>query len=247
MVGETDEAYEQRLLDLLDQHPTTQDELTAFLEREPELRDRLDRLRARRAASEKSLAQQSPDEDWDVGKLPGGREIQPVRPGEPLNPTNMSDQDLAALRSQLEARTPQTSAIKRQLDWIDHEQTYRETRGAAAQSAAEYDQTVRAAGEDVDRADAALLERAVSRGDTTLWVSSEDEARRIFDTLDEMARRPGGQFRMRTPASPTDLPFRGPEWHPYPDKGANRATHFNVEYEYQGQSVNLHIYWPPVP
>jgi hypothetical protein len=41
-----------------------------------------------------------------------------------------------------------------------------------------------------------------------------------------------------------DLPFvvRSGILNPMP--GANRSIHFNAEYVYEGQSVNLHIYWP---
>jgi hypothetical protein len=97
-------------------------------------------------------------------------------------------------------------------------------------------------------ADRELVVDAITNGRKVLWVESREQPERIFHTLDEMAN--DGSVITRRPAVANtsggrpDLPFRGPEWHPEPDNGANRSIHFNAEYLYEGQSVNLHIYWP---
>jgi hypothetical protein len=246
-IDETDDAYQQRLKSLKDdlnnRDPATPDEMDNIVAQLDEIDQRLESLQARRSASEASLRQRSKNEDWH-----GDDEVSwvnPVDPAKPLNPTNMSDADINTLLNELEGN--ERSDIKRRIQWLQREKTYRETQKDIAKSKGAYEALVDGT-KTLDAADRELVVDAITNGRKVLWVKSRQQAERIFHTLDEMAN--DGSVITRRPAVPNtpggrpDLPFRGPEWHPEPDPGANRSIHFNAHYVYEGQSVNLHIYWP---
>ncbi|KAB8333810.1 DUF4157 domain-containing protein [Scytonema tolypothrichoides VB-61278] len=212
---------------------------------------RLEVLEEQIKASEKSLGQKSPNESWDnlpALKEPGSKgssKVERVDAEQPLNPTNMSDKDIDRLLEHYRSKKPQNSQDKRRAEWLDHEKTYRDTLKEVEKSKNNYDRVVGKA-TDSKEVDRKLITDAITNGNKVLWVKSKQQAERIFHKLDEMTKT-GEVITMRPPKSGgdrVDLPFRGPERHPFPDSGANRSTHFNAEYIYNKNGVNLHIYWP---
>ena len=243
-LGETDAAYRERLQNLVD-NP----DLAPSLETAVEAETRLAELDARMLASERSLAQRDLATEWRVDTLPGGRRVRPVDPSLPLNPVNMTTEDLLALRDIYRARSAQSDIASR-LEWIEHELTYRTSTGPQITAAQGRYQAMAAAetGADLDRA---LVVDAIDSGRNAVWVPTREEAERLFHTIDEMGRRGTAVTREAATVGEggarADLPFRGPERHPFPDRGANRSTHFNAEVNYGGQPRNIHIYWGDQP
>ncbi|HWK90210.1 MAG TPA: hypothetical protein VNP72_09450, partial [Longimicrobium sp.] len=248
-LGETDEAYATRLRQIADDPGLAN--VDDAIRRMEDAEARLAELEARTQASERSLRQAASTEPWRVDTLPGGRKITPVDPTQPLTPPNMSTADLEALRDVYRARGARGD-IGDRLQWIDHELTYRGSTGpqiaAARTRHTEMLRTAGAAGPDLDRA---LITDAIVEGRGAVWVPTREEAERLFHTVDEMGRRGTAVTRESAAigegGARADLPFRGPEHHPFPDRGANRSTHFNAEVMYGEEARNLHIYWGDQP
>jgi hypothetical protein len=206
--------------------------------------NRLTVLRESQQASDSSLSQQSPRESWSDLDI---KKTNLIDEAEPINPTNMSDSDIEKWLQYYNNKQKPNSQDKRRRQWLDHEKTYRETLKKIEEAKKNYGKVV-GKKDTIDEADRKLVVDALTNGREVLWVNSAEQAERIFYTLNEMTKT-GEVVTMRPPKGATvegrkDLPFRGPERHPFPDRGANRSTHFNAEYIYEGKNVNLHIYWP---
>ena len=197
---------------------------------------RLEDLRNQNQASGSSLDKRQEDELW-------GKNTTEKRP------PDMSDEEIDKLLQQYRSKTPLNGQDTRRMQWLDHERTYRQTKAEVQKSRTNYHKVVGKT-TDINEVDHKLITNAITKGDKVLWVESKEQAERIFHKLDEMTKT-GEVITMRPPkpggADRVDLPFRGPERHLFPDSGANRAEHFNAEYIYNKNNVNLHIYWGDLP
>jgi hypothetical protein len=199
------------------------------------------------------LRRTGPDESWtNEGQLPGGQKLRSTDPTDQrINPRTLSDDDIRALKARYEDTLRSDKATR--LNWLDEENSYREkVRPQIEASRGQYNSIVGGAG--VDQADRQIIKHMIDNHSAHLWLQTEEEAQRIFHTLDEMAYKPHFidssdiKFAPRPATGPGDLPFRGPEHHPFDptgaDRGANPMRHFNVEYVHpDGADVNIHIYW----
>jgi Domain of unknown function (DUF4157) len=262
-IGESDEVYRTRLQQAQQEARESLARANAHTPRTPErqrlamdevnnrqvylqeIDDRLSQLEDRMASSQSSLRQPQLEDNWtDTG-------FSPRRAGDPINPRTMSDADIQALLNRYRIMKGR-SDITRRIEWLEHEQTFRQTQGQVRAAETNYPKLT-AGATTIDDVDRQLVFDAITNPNHSghLWVSSQEQAERIFHTLDEMTRK-GTVITRRPPNVSTsgqrpDLPFRGPEYHPFPDRGSNQLTHFNAEIVYQGRSINLHIYWSSTP
>ncbi|HEU0016393.1 MAG TPA: hypothetical protein VFQ45_22125, partial [Longimicrobium sp.] len=270
-LNEADDVYRARLQAIVDD-PS----LAASLDDAIAAETRLAELDARMAASEQSMAQPlQSDQQWEIGPLPMDdawrrahprvrqRQIELINPDGPVNPSNITTRDLLELE-QIYSRPGAAGDVKARLEGVQRELSYRRTTvPAIAQARDRYRDIARTAGPNLERE---IIVDALESGHGAVWVSSRKEADRLWHTLDEMAQRnpvPPGQRPSPAPGTIArepaaleggnrpNLPFRGPERHPWPDRGANPSTHYNADVNYGGETRKIHIYWgddhPPLP